>query len=234
MAWPFLVQAVCVGLGVVLLLRISRPVDVRPAKRQRLLRDIAEGLRWTRANAAVRTLTVTIVVFNVTWGAAWSVLVLYSSERLGCGPVGFGLLTTVSAVGGLVGTAAYDWLERHMSLGAIIRVGLVLETLTHLALAVTTTGWVAMVIMFVFGLYAFVWGTTARTVRMRAVPLELQGRVGSTYRLGVYAGLIVGQALGGVIGSLWGVTGPFWFAFVGSALLVAVMWRQLTNIAHAD
>ncbi len=234
MAWPFLVQAVCVGLGVVLLLRISRPVDVRPVKRQRLLRDIAEGLRWTRANAAVRTLTVTIVVCNVTWGAAWSVLVLYSSERLGFGPVGFGLLTTVSAVGGLVGTAAYDWLERHMSLGAIIRVGLVLETLTHLALAVTTTGWVAMVIMFVFGLYAFVWGTTARTVRMRAVPLELQGRVGSTYRLGVYAGLIVGQALGGVIGSLWGVTGPFWFAFVGSALPVAVMWRQLTNIAHAD
>jgi hypothetical protein len=30
------------------------------------------------------------------------------------------------------------------------------------------------------------------------------------------------------------VTAPFWFAFVGSAVLVALLWRQLTHIAHAD
>ena len=52
-------------------------------------------------NRAVRTLTLTIVIFNVTFGAAWSVLVLYATERLGLGAVGFGLLTTVGAVGGL-------------------------------------------------------------------------------------------------------------------------------------
>ena len=79
-------------------------------------RDIAEGLRWTWHNPAVRTLTLTIVTFNVTFGAAWSVLVLYAGERLGLGAVGFGLLTTVGALGGLAGTASYDWLERHVSL----------------------------------------------------------------------------------------------------------------------
>ncbi len=47
----------------------------------------------------------TIFVFNITFGAAWSVLVLYATQRLGMGAVGFGLLTTVSAVGGLVGHA---------------------------------------------------------------------------------------------------------------------------------
>ena len=74
------------------------------------------------AHAAVRTLALTIVTFNVTFGAAWSVLVLYSLERLGMGEVGFGLLTSALACGGLVGTLSFGWLERHVSLGNIMRV----------------------------------------------------------------------------------------------------------------
>ena len=56
-------------------------------------------------HAAVRTLVLTIFTFNITFGAAWSVLVLYATERLGLGAVGFGLVTTVGAVGGLLGIA---------------------------------------------------------------------------------------------------------------------------------
>jgi MFS family permease len=233
-AWPFLTQAVCVALGAVLVSRMRLPALPRPAERSHVGRDILEGLRWTWRHPAVRTLTLTIVTFNITYGAAWSVLVLYATERVGLGAVGFGLMTTVGAVGGLLGTATYDWLERHASLATIMRAGLLIETFTHLALALTTVGWVALVIMFVFGAHAFVWGTTSRTVRMRAVPHELQGRVGSLYTIGVFGGIVVGQALGGGIAQVWGVTGPFWFAFVGSALILALIWRQLTHIAHAD
>jgi predicted MFS family arabinose efflux permease len=223
-----------VALGAVLVSRIVLPALDRPAGASHVGRDIAEGFRWTWGNGAVRTLTLTIVTFNVTYGAAWSVLVLYATERLGLGAVGFGLLTSVGALGGIAGTAGYDWLERHVSLASIMRVGLIIETFTHLGLALTTTGWIAMVIMFVFGAHAFIWGTTSRTVRMRAVPTELQGRVGSLYSIGVFGGIIAGQALGGVIARVWGITGPFWFAFVGSALILALIWQELAHIAHAD
>src|SRR5215207_4767815 len=234
MAWPFVVQAVCLLLGALLVSRmVVLPLPATEGPRH-VLRDIAEGFRWTWGYPAVRTLTLAIVTFNVTWGAAWSVLVLYASDRLGLGPIGFGLLTTVGALGGIAGTAGYDWLERHASLAAIMRVGLVVETLTHLGLALTTTPWVAIVILFVFGVHAFVWGTTSRTVRMRAVPPQLQGRVGSLYSIGVFGGIVAGQALGGVIARIWGITGPFWFAFVGSAVILALIWRQLAHIAHAD
>jgi MFS family permease len=234
MAWPFLTQAVCVALGAVLVSRMRLPALRRPEARSHVRRDIAEGLRWTWRHPAVRTLTLTIVTFNVTYGAAWSVLVLYATQRVGLGAVGFGLMTTVGAIGGLVGTAGYDWLERHASLANIMRAGLIIETFTHLALALTTVGWVALVIMFLFGAHAFVWGTTSRTVRMRAVPHELQGRVGSLYLIGVSGGIVAGQALGGVIAQLWGITGPFWFAFAGSAVILALIWRQLSHIAHAE
>ena len=231
---PFVAQAVCVAAGALLVSRMRLPALARSAERTHVRSDIAEAFRWTWGNAPVRTLTLTIVSFNVTYGAAWSVLVLYASERLGLGAVGFGLLTTVVACGGLVGTAGYDWLERHASLADIMRVGLAIETLTHLGLALTTTAWVAMAIMFAFGAHAFVWGTTSNTVRMRAVPAELQGRVGSLYLIGVFGGIAVGQVLGGVIARIWGVTGPFWFAFAGSAILLAVIWRELGYIAHDD
>jgi predicted MFS family arabinose efflux permease len=69
---------------------------------------------------------------------------------------------------------------------------------------------------------------------MRAVPAALQGRVGSLYMIGVYGGLLIGQALGGIIARVWGVTAPFWFAFAGSALLLAAIWQQLRHVAHAE
>ena len=240
-AWPFVAEAVLVGAGVLLVSRIVLPAHGRDAERAAgegtaggVLRDVADGLRWTVHHPAVRTLVLTILIFNITFGAAWSVLVLYAQQRLGLGAVGFGLLTTVSAAGGLVGTGLYGWITRRVSLGNVMRAGLIIETFTHLALAVTRSAWVAGAIFFAFGAHAFIWSTTSMTVRQRAVPANLQGRVASVNTIGVYGGLVVGSAVGGLLAARLGVTAPFWFAFVGSAVFVVLLWRELTRIAHAD
>jgi predicted MFS family arabinose efflux permease len=101
-------------------------------------------------------------------------------------------------------------------------------------LASTSSPYVALPVFFVFGAHAFIWGTTSITVRQRAVPGELMGRVGAVNLVGVYGGLVVGAAVGGVLAQRWGVTAPFWFAFVGSAVFVVLIWRQLSLIAHDD
>jgi predicted MFS family arabinose efflux permease len=234
--WPFLSQAVLVGLAALLVSRLALPPHGRQLApvESHLRADIIEGCRWVRQHAAVRTLTLTIFVFNITYGAAWSILVLYAGEQLGLGPIGFGLITTCLAVGGVLGTASYGWITRRVSLGDLMRIGLVVETLTHLGLALATSPAVAMPIFMVFGAHAFIWGTTAVTVRQRAVPSELQGRVGSLYGLGVYGGLVAGGVLGGLLARQWGVSAPFWFAFAGSAVFLWVIWPQLRHIAHAD
>ena len=234
-AWALGAQAVVVLLGAVLITRVVLPAGQREeGPRSALRTDIAEGLLWVRAYPAVRTLVLTITIFNVTFGAAWSVLVLYATERLGLGEVGFGLVTTVSAAGGVAGTAAYGWITRRVGLGDLMRIGLVVETLTHLALALTSSPWVALPVFFVFGAHAFVWGTTSITVRQRAVPQPLQGRVGSVNMVGVFGGLVVGSGIGGVLAQHGGVTAPFWFAFAGSAVFVVLIWRPLRHVAHAD
>lgn len=233
--WPFLVQILCVSLAIVLISRIARtPVpdhgDVEPGTKPHPIR---EGLRWLRHNAPVRTLVVIILVFNVTWAAPWGVLVLYATEHLGMGAVGYGALTTASALGGLVGVASFGWLEKHVSFSTLMRVCLSLEVLMHLAFALTTHAAVAFVIMFGFGAYAFVWGTISTTVRQRLVPLPLQGRIASVNMVGIFAGLVIGQFLGGVIAQAWGLTAPWWFAFAGSAVTLLVMWRSISHIAAA-
>ena len=232
-AYPFLAQTVAVALGALLVARIRLP-EMPAREPSRVRKDLVEGIRWLVANPPVRTLALTILVFNITWGCAWAVLVLYAQERLGLGAVGFGLLTTVSAIGGLAGTASYSVIERHVHLGVVMRVGLVVEALTHLGLALTTSPVVAMAIMFAFGAHAFIWGTTSRAVRQRAVPLAFQGRVSSVYMLCLMGGLVVGQALAGPIARLGGITAPFWFAAVGSALMLVLVWRRLMHVAHAE
>jgi predicted MFS family arabinose efflux permease len=234
MALPFVSESVLVLAGVVLISRVRLPAHGARGQHARVRDDIREGWRWLWAHAAVRTLAITIFTFNVTFGAAWSVLVLYSRERLDMGALGFGLITTASAVGGLLGTACYGWLERHVHLGVIMRGGLIIETLTHLALALTRWAWLALIIFTIFGAHAFIWGTTSSTVRQRAVPAEFQGRVSSVYLTGVVGGIVIGSAIGGLVASAWGITAPFWFAFAGSAVILALIWRSLLDIAHTD
>ncbi len=228
--FPFAMTAVCAAAGAVLVARVVLRPRPAPNRNRSLREDVAEGMRWLWSHPPVRTLTVTIVLFNVTFGAAWSVLVLYAQERLDLGAAGYGWLLVSIAVGGLVGTSAYGWLERTVGMVGLMRIGLVLETLTHLALAVTTEAVLAFAVLFVFGLHAFVWGTTSRTIRQRSVPVGLQGRVGSVYLIGVYGGMLVGAPVGGLLAREWGLTAPFWFGFVGSAVLVVVMWRAFAHL----
>jgi MFS family permease len=231
-AIPFAANAAAFVLGVILIIRVVTS-QLQREETGSLRQEMADGIRWLIAHPPMRTLALTIVLFNVTYGAAWSVLVLYASERLGMSEVGFGLLTTAVAVGGVIGIALYGSLERRFSLADIMRGGLLIETFTHLSLALTTSPAWAIGTLVVFGGHAFVWGTTSTAVRQRAVPDELMGRVGGVYRVAIIGGLVIGTPIGGILARNYGITAPFWFAFFGSALLLVLVWRELDNIVHA-
>jgi MFS family permease len=244
---PFVADALCYVAGAVFIARISSSVAGRPAAAEHdpgggsepgpsgvagVWHELVEGFRWLMTHPPMRTLVLTILAFNVTFGAAWSVLVLYARDQLQMDTVGFGLLTTASAIGGIIGTSSYGALERRFSLADIMRVGLLIETGTHLTLALTRSPAVALVTMVVFGAHAFVWGTTSTTIRQRAVPDALMGRVSGIYRVAVFGGMVAGAPIGGALASQLGITAPFWFGFIGSAILVTLLWREFRHIAH--
>ncbi len=236
-ALPFGAQAAAMALAAVLVGRIGA-IRTKPGEGpgttagRSVGNDISSGARWLWAHSQMRTLAITVITFNVTFGAGMSVLVLLAIERLGLGDVGFGLLTSASAAGGALGSMLYTRTERRFGAAQIMRYGLVVEAALHLVFATTTWAWLAMAAFFAFGIHASMWGATATSVRQRAVPEQLQGRVGSVYLVGVQGGMAVGAAVGGGIATVWGVTATYWFGFVGSVVILACIWRELAKIAE--
>ena len=195
---------------------------------------MAEGIRWLADHPPMRTLFITIVAFNVTFGAAWSVLVLYAQERLGMDDVGFGLLTTAMAIGGIVGTfdvrppGAAVLARRHHA-------GRPADRDRHPPRRSRSRPLpaVALVTFVVFGAHAFVWGTTATAVRQRAVPDELLGRVTGVYHVGVMAGIVVGTPIGGCSPGSSGSRRRSGSGSSARRSSSTVLWRQFDNIVHA-
>jgi phosphotransferase system glucose/maltose/N-acetylglucosamine-specific IIC component len=58
--------------------------------------------------------------------------------------------------------------------------------------------------------------------------------VTSVNTVGVFGGLVLGSLTGGLLAEHIDVAAPFWFAFVGSAVFVPLIWAQLTHIAHDE
>src|SRR4029078_11375901 len=99
----FAVNAVCFTLGAILVTRGVIHVtkaEVCTTEERHLRGAIVEGFSWVMGNPPMRTLALTIVAFNVTYGAAWGVFVLYTSDRLGMGAAGVGLRTSAAGSGG--------------------------------------------------------------------------------------------------------------------------------------
>jgi MFS family permease len=228
-AVPFSVNAATFVLAALLIATLRVPPRSAPTGPHRpVRRDIATGVRALVGHPVLRMLAVCLCLMNVTLAGAFAILVLYARERLGLGEIGFGLLLAASAVGGLAGSAAAARLQARFGNALLLRVGLVIETCTHLALALTTVPWVAVATLVVFGAHAALWGVITLSWRQRVVPDVLRGRVNSGYFLFAIGGSALGALGGGLVAGGLGLTAPFWLSFAGMALLTAVAWRSLT------
>nr|WP_222870320.1 MFS transporter [Actinomadura decatromicini] len=229
-AIPFGVNAVTF-LVAALLVASMRPVPVEPVQgtRRALRTEIAEGMRFLWSHQLLRTLAVAMGVANLAFCGAFSVFVLYAEERLGLSPVGYGFLLTTFGVGGLVGTAVADRLRRRLGAAALLRGGLVVEAATHLTLALTTRAWLAAAILVVFGIHTMVWGVISATVRQRATPNHLLGRVTSVYSLIDASGAATGMLLGGLAARAVTITTPFLLAAALTTVVVLASWHALSG-----
>jgi predicted MFS family arabinose efflux permease len=208
-------------------LRIPSPEPVA-GPRTPVRRDVMTGMRALLRHPVLRMLALCLCLMNVTLMAAFSILVLYARDRLGLDEVGFGLLLAASAVGGIAGSAITAPLQERFGAAVLLRTGLVIETCTHLSLALARAPWVAITTMVVFGAHASVWGALTLSWRQRVVPDALRGRVNSCYFLFAIGGSAIGALLGGVVAGELGITAPFWLAFAGMGALTVLAWRRFT------
>lgn len=234
-AAPFLLDAGSFAVGAVLLGWLSGTFragstaggapGTRSAQRPSLRVEIAEGVRWLLAHRLLRTLAVLMGLLNVTLTAALSILVLLATKRLGLGSVGYGLLFSALAVGGLLGALVGERLIRRFTASVTLRVGLIIETVFHLTMALSTSPVAVGVILALFGVHNSLWTIVSTSLRQRLTPEAMLGRVNSAYLFLVAGGNAVGALLGGAVATRFGLTAPYWIGFVVAAAVTAATWR---------
>ncbi|ONI90033.1 MFS transporter [Saccharothrix sp. ALI-22-I] len=224
-ALPFGLDAASFVVAALLIATLRGVPKQALAEKRTLRADIGAGLTWLWRHEVLRTLALCLCLMNITFTGAMSILVLYSTERLGLDPKWFGLLLSTMAVGGVLGTLVSTRLIERFGPTALLRIGLVIEAGTHVALALAPNVWVAGVTLAVFGVHAVVWNVITHSVRQREVPDELRGRVGSAFFLLSTGGSALGALVGGVLARQFGITAPFWLGVVVVAGVTVVAWR---------
>jgi predicted MFS family arabinose efflux permease len=227
-ALPFVADAglLAVGAATLALIAGTYRAGTRTNRDDRSVRrEVLDGLRWLRGQRLLRTMALLIGLLNVTLTAALAVLVLLARDRLGLGSVGYGLLFTSMAVGGLLGALVGDRLIARFTATWTIRVGLLVEAATHLVLATSTDAVVVGLTLFLFGVHGALWGMVASSLRQRLAPPELLGRVGSSTLFVSAGGNCIGAVLGGALASAFGLTAPYWVGFVVAVVVAACTWR---------
>ncbi|EMD25076.1 hypothetical protein C791_5085 [Amycolatopsis azurea DSM 43854] len=229
---PFFVNAGTYAVSALLLGLIGGAYRARsgddpgePVKRRSIRSEATEGFRWLMGQRLLRTMIGLIGLLNLTLVAATSVLVLLAKERLQLEAVGYGLLFTCMAVGGLFGSLTGDRLITWCTPTWTLRIGLLIEAGTHLVLATSTSAPVVGVTLFLFGVHGALWGIVGSSLRQRLTPPDMLGRVGSTSLFIVAGGNCVGALLGGAVASKFGLTTPYWAGFVVAVIVSAVTWR---------
>lgn len=223
-AAPFGVDAVTFAAAAALLLSMRGNFCVgadSPAAGIRA--QISEGVRWLRRDRALSTIAGACFVQNLFESMSMAILVLFALEELGLSGVGFGLLVTAGALGGLAATRCSRALSGWLGVGPVLVAANLVMGLTKGAIGVAPGAVAAGVLFAVHGFAVVVWNVVTVTVRQRVIPRHLLGRVNSVYRLVAWSGIPIGAMSGGAIASRFGLRAPFVIEGVAICLLTGVL-----------
>ncbi|WP_284075307.1 MFS transporter, partial [Glycomyces harbinensis] len=213
--------------------RLRGDYTTAPAKTDKPSGSIRADIRraaWAMRHRVVRLLIALSGIASVAYMIPFSYLVLYAQKELGLDGTGYGLLLAFSALGGLLGSFIATRLRKRIGYGWSIVAALATGAVSFAVISLTTDIVVVAIALAVYIAHAVVWNIMATTVRQRATPDAMMGRVGS---LGGFVGLIglaLGAGAGGLLASALGYRTPFAIAgavFAAAAILCLVSIRSL-------
>lgn len=216
-----------------LLIASFRAAPRPPAPQQPFLPALREGLRWLWADPALRNLAMVLGAYNFLYQVVWAVMVLFAQDALGLGPVGYGLLLSTLALGGLGGGFAAPWIITRIGVRRGLLLSVVGFCLSTSVLIFTRDPWLAGLALFGDALTSMTWNVATVSYRQRHIPAPLLGRVNAVYRW-IGSGLRpFGSLLGGALVAMgqplgdWALHLPFALATIGGLVMLAFSLKAL-------
>lgn len=190
-------------------------------------REVAEGAAWLARHRLLRSLAIITGLASVAYMMPFSILVLFAEDILGLGAAGYGVLLSVSALGGLMGSMMAAPLRRKIGYAATTTGSLALGSLSLFALFLTDVPWLAGLFLAAYILHAVLFSISVSSLRQRLVPDNLRGRVNAVSKLFSLAGLTLGAGLGGLFATIAGLATPFLAGAAVFMLCALIAWPSL-------
>lgn len=196
---PFLFEALGFALAAFAVWAIAFPTRGIIAERLGFWVEMRAGWTWIKQHKVILQLALILGGLNAAHMAGFTVLVLFSQEVLGLGAVGYGMLLTAGAAGGVAGGLLCPWVAARLGSSRSLWVALALMPLPFLGLYFTSQVWVAASLLFLETFVAVLWNVVTVSYRQRMIPDALLGRVNSIYRFFGWGMMPIGALAGGWI-----------------------------------
>lgn len=229
-AAPFIVDAGSFVFAASMVLTIRgnfRPEPVSDIRAAGTGAQIAEGIRFVREHVLLRTLVMVSAGYNFLAVGLEALVVLYVTDTLGGSDRQYGIVLTLAAFGGLAGGLVATRVFARFHHGVVIVAVLIGCAAFAFAAAAIGSLWA-----FTISEVAVFFGSAlasigAQTLRQRAMPTHLAGRIMSVYLLCVFGAGPLGALTFGVMARATNVTAVLVAFGTGCALLAVVFGRTL-------
>ncbi len=233
---PVAVATVLLVLSTALLCRLNIAEPTPEPAPGRLWRDMIDGLRFVLTTPVLRDLSLSACLWTLAASAMRIAIVVLALTELEVSAASFGYALAAGGAGGLIGGLLAHPLALRFPLGRVATAGPVLATLGYIAMALAPDGpsalWVIAGGLFLEGLGSTVWVVSATTLRQRATPLGMLGRLAACIRLIAGSTRPIGAALAGIIASAFGARAVLILAvFVCGAAVVVLLRSPVTRDA---
>ena len=215
---PFFLAALAYGFSSTILGWIPGQFVPDVSAHQRgLVQEIREGVLWFWNHRLLRTLGFFAGLFNFVSAATMGVFVLFAQDVLGLNEAAYGLLISMGAIGGIVGSLMTKKLSTRFGPGSVLFTDAFLSGIAFVGMALTTNPLVVGIMFILISMTSMFGNVIIISLRQAIIPDHLLGRVASAYRLVVLGALPLGALFGGMIARTFSLATPM---LVGGGLLI--------------
>ncbi len=201
---------------------VAMAAPLQPATRWQdrlgaVLDQAGQGLKAVADRPRLRALAAIEALGSLSFALTGTVYTLYVTRELGMPTGQLGMIAAVGGLGAMLGAAFAPRWGRQWGAGRTMTLGLVAYALGLACLPMAQgAGWLAVGWLVAHQLVGdaghSLYDVHDRTLRQTAVPRELLARADAGVRTAGQMALLLGAALGGLLGTSWGYRPVLWLA----------------------
>lgn len=202
------------------------PTDEPPprAHDSKFRTEIREGIEFVFRNKYIRPVVLATTASNLFGTIAYTMIPVLLLRELGLGPAAYGLMLTISSIGGIAGAFSAPWWAKRFGEGHSIPATYIFASVPLFLMAASF--WMprsaAIIVVAIAGFWG-VMGIVAFNVvqvsmRQKQSPPRMLARMTASIRTLIWGVGPIGAFLSGIVATHWGLASAFWIGAVGETL----------------